>query len=356
MTRVPTTFAIGPIDGEAAVAARARIDALTKPVGSLGRIEGLAIQLSAIAGRVVDRAYDRKAILIGAGDHGVADDGVSAYPPEVTPQMVGAFLAGHAAINAFARAVGAQVYVADFGVRIASEPNDALIDLAVARGTGNFARGDAAMSAEEAQRALEAGRDAVKNVLARAPYDVIALGDMGIGNTTSAAAIIAACTGASAADVTGRGTGVDDGRLARKRDVVERGIAGLRDASWEEIACAVGGFEIVGLAGAILACAERRIPVVLDGFIVASAALLAQRIAPDAIGYCVASHRSKERGHGVALEALGLEPLFDLDLRLGEASGAALALPLVEAATRMISEMLTFDEAGVSGEAEGAPS
>jgi nicotinate-nucleotide--dimethylbenzimidazole phosphoribosyltransferase len=350
------TFTIVPVDAEAAAAARARVDALTKPVGSLGRIESLAVQLSAIAGRVVDRAYERKAILIGAGDHGVADDGVSAYPPEVTPQMVGAFLAGHAAINAFARAVHARVYVADFGVRAASEPNDALIDVSVARGTGNFGRGDAAMSVDQAQRALAAGRDAVNEVLSRAPYDVIALGDMGIGNTTSAAAIVAACTGASATDVTGRGTGVDDARLAHKRDVVERGISGLRDATWERIASAVGGFEIVGLAGAILASSERRIPVVLDGFIVAAAALLAQRIAPASIGYCIASHRSQERGHGIALQGLGLQPLLDLDLRLGEASGAALALPLVEAATRMISEMLTFAEAGVSGEAENAPS
>jgi nicotinate-nucleotide--dimethylbenzimidazole phosphoribosyltransferase len=350
------SFHVVPIDERAAEAARVRIDALTKPLGSLGRIEDLAIQLSAIAGRVVDRAYERKAILIGAGDHGVADDGVSAYPSEVTPQMVGAFLAGHAAINAFARAVGAQVYVADFGVRTASEPSDALIDVAVGRGTGNFARGEAAMTADQAQRALAAGRNAVTNVLARAPYDVIALGDMGIGNTTSAAAIVAACTGASAVEVTDRGTGVDDARLARKRDVVGRGIAGLRDASWETIACAVGGFEIVGLAGAILAIAERRLPIVLDGYIVAAAALLAQRIAPASIDFCIASHRSRERGHAVALQELGLKPLFDLDLRLGEASGAALALPLVEAATRMISEMLTFAEAGVSGEAETAPS
>jgi nicotinate-nucleotide--dimethylbenzimidazole phosphoribosyltransferase len=357
MSGSAATVAIVPIDGDAALAARRRVDALTKPLGSLGRIEGLAVQLSAIAGRVVDRAYERKAILIGAADHGVAADGVSAYPPEVTPQMVGAFLAGHAAINAFARAVGADVYVVDFGVRTPSPPNAALIDVAVGRGTGNFARGEAAMNPEQARRALAAGREGLANVLARATYDVIALGDMGIGNTTSAAAVVAACTGATASEVTGRGTGLDDARLAHKREVVERGLAGLNDdASWEEIACAVGGFEIVGLAGAILEAAARRIPIVLDGFIVAAAALLAQRIAPASIGYCIASHRSQETGHRIALQALELEPLFDLNLRLGEASGAALALPLVEAATRMISEMLTFAEAGVSGEAETAPS
>jgi nicotinate-nucleotide--dimethylbenzimidazole phosphoribosyltransferase len=344
--------AIVPLDAAAATAARARVDALTKPPGSLGRIEELAVRLSAIAGDVVARPYDRKAVLIGAGDHGVTDEGVSAYPAEVTPQMVGAFIAGHAAINAFSRAVGADVYVANFGVRGELAPHPLLIDVLVERGTANFARGDA-MRADEVELALAAGIAALDDVLARAPYDVIALGEMGIGNTTSAAAIVAACTGADPALVTGRGTGVDDARLARKREVVARAVAPLRGADWAAIARGVGGYEIVGLAGAILGAASRRLPIVLDGFIVSAAALLAQRIAPDAIAYCIASHRSQEPGHRVALDALGLRPLFDLDLRLGEGSGAALALPFVEAATRMIVEMRTFAEAGVS---EGAPS
>jgi nicotinate-nucleotide--dimethylbenzimidazole phosphoribosyltransferase len=343
--------AIAPIDPAAGASARARIDALTKPLGSLGRIEELAVQLSAIAGRVVDRAYDRAAILIGAGDHGVTEEGVSAYPAEVTPQMIGAFLGGHAAINAFARAVGADVYVANFGVRAPLGAHARLIDALVGHGTANFARGDA-MPAGDVEFALAAGIAALDDVLARAPYDIIALGEMGIGNTSSAAAIVAACTGAPAGAVTGRGTGVDDVTFARKCAVVERAVAPLRDAGWQRIAGAVGGFEIVGLAGAILGAASRRLPVVLDGYIVSAAALLAQRIAPASLGYCIAAHRSREPGHAVALEALGLRPLLDLDLRLGEGSGAALALPLLEAATRMIAEMKTFAEAGVSEKSE----
>ncbi len=351
MTSQAAVRAIAPVDPVAGAAARARIDALTKPLGSLGRIEELAVQLSAIAGRVVDRAYDRAAILIGAGDHGVTDEGVSAYPAEVTPQMIGAFLGGHAAINAFARAVGADVYVANFGVRERLDAHDRLIDAVVGYGTANFARGDA-MAQADVEFALAAGIAALDDVLARAPYDLIALGEMGIGNTSSAAAIVSACTGASASAVTGRGTGVDDATFARKCGVVARAVAPLAGADWQRIAGAVGGFEIVGLAGAILGAASRRLPVVLDGFIVSAAALLAQRIAPASIGYCIAAHRSREPGHAVALEALGLRPLLDLDLRLGEGSGAALALPLIEAATRMIAEMKTFAEAGVSEKSE----
>lgn len=338
---------IVPVDADAAAAARARIDALTKPLGSLGRLEALAVQLSAIAGNVVSRAYTSKAVLVAAGDHGVTDEGVSAYPPEVTPQMVAAFLRGRAAINALARVCAADVYVANFGVRAELAGHPALLDLCVARGTQNFARGDA-MTARDAQRALAAGCTAVDAILERGSYEVLALGDMGIGNTTSAAAIVAACTGAAADEVTGRGTGVDDARLAHKRAIVARAVAPLRGTSWERIACAVGGYEIVGLAGAILRAAARRLPIVLDGFIVAAAALLAGRIAPAALGYCIAAHRSQEPGHRVALAALGLDPLMDLQLRLGEGSGAALALPLVEGATRMIAEMQTFAEAGVA--------
>lgn len=339
--------AIVPIDRAAARDARARIDALTKPPGSLGRIEDLAVTLSAIEGAVVSRAYARKAILIGAGDHGVTAEGVSAYPVEVTPQMVGAFLGGHAAINAFARAVGADVVVANFGVRAALPPHPALIDACVGRGTANFARGDA-MSATDVDRALDAGVAAFEALCARAPYDVVALGEMGIGNTTSAAAIVAIVCGANPKTVTGRGTGIDDERLGVKRRVVGDAVARLAGADWRTIAAGVAGFEILGLAGAILAAAARRIPVVLDGYIVSAAALLARAIAPESAGYCIAAHRSQEPGHAIALRALGLVPLFDFDLRLGEASGAALALPLVDAASRMISEMQTFAEAGVS--------
>jgi len=338
---------IVPLDRAAAAAARERIDNLTKPAGSLGRIEALAVSLSAMAGRVIDRPYTTKAVLVGAGDHGVSAEGVSAYPPEVTLQMVGGFLGGFAAINAFARAVGADVYVANFGVREPLAAHPLLIDALVGRGTANFAHGDA-MPAREVELALDAGIAAFDEILSRKPYDVVALGEMGIGNTTSASTLVAALTGASADHVTGRGTGVDDAHFASKRALVRRVAEALRGASWERIASAAGGYEIVALAGAILAGASRRIPLVLDGFIVSAAALLAQRIAPEAIGYCIAAHRSREPGHAVALAALGLEPLLDLELRLGEGSGAALALPLLEAATRMLAEMRTFAEAGVS--------
>jgi nicotinate-nucleotide--dimethylbenzimidazole phosphoribosyltransferase len=347
MTSARARAAVAPVDADAGIAARRRIDALTKPVGSLGRIEALAVTLSSIAGRVVDRAYTRKAVLVGAGDHGVVAEGVSAYPADVTPQMVGAFLGGHAAINAFARAVGADVYVANFGVRTELAAHPLLIDALVGFGTANFAHGDA-MPAADVERALEAGGAALDEILNRRDYDVLALGEMGIGNTTSAAVLVAALTGGDPAAVTGRGTGVDDAHFRSKLTLVTRVATSLRGASWERIAAAAGGYEIVALAGALVAAAARRIPIVLDGFIVAAAALLAQRIAPNSIGYCIAAHRSQEPGHRVALAALRLEPLLDLNLRLGEGSGAALALPLVEAASRMLAEMQTFAEAGVS--------
>jgi nicotinate-nucleotide--dimethylbenzimidazole phosphoribosyltransferase len=339
--------AISAIDAASARAARERIDALTKPLGALGRIETLAEQLAAIAGSVPQRAYEKKAILIGAGDHGVTAEGVSAYPAEVTPQMIGAFLGGFAAINAFSRVARADVFVANFGVRESLAAHPALIDVRVGAGTANFARGDA-LAHDDVEMALAAGIAALDDVMSRDAYDVVALGEMGIGNTTSAAAIVSALTGADAHDVVGRGTGIDDATLSRKRDIVARAVRPLEGASWHDVARAVGGYEIVGLAGAILGAASRRVPIVLDGFIVGAAALLARAIAPESIGYCIAAHRSREPGHRIALDALGLDPLFDLDLRLGEGSGAALALPLVEAATRMLCEMKTFAEAGVS--------
>jgi len=339
------------IDAAIGRAARLRIDALTKPPGSLGRIESLAERLAGIAGHLPTRALTRPAILVGAADHGVAAEGVSAYPAAVTEQMVASFLAGHAAINAFARAARADVYVANFGVARALAPHPLLIDARVGAGTQNLARGDA-MTPEEVGLALAAGRAALSRVLARGDYDVIALGEMGIGNSTSAAAVIAALTGSEPDSVVGRGTGIDDATLGRKRRVVAGAVARLGAApTWECVAAGVGGFEIVGLAGAILAAAAARLPVVLDGLIVGAAALLAARIAPASIAYTIAAHRSVEPGHGIALDALGLEPLLDLGLRLGEGSGAALALPLVEAASRMFVEMHTFAEAGVSGAA-----
>jgi nicotinate-nucleotide--dimethylbenzimidazole phosphoribosyltransferase len=339
-------ISIPRLDTAAALAARARIDQLTKPVGSLGRIEELAERLAAIHGGLPP-VYERRAIVIGAGDHGVAEEGVSAYPSEVTPQMVGAFLGGFAAINAFARVAHADVFVANFGVASELPEHERLIDAAIGRGTKNFAR-EPAMPIAHVDAALAAGARVFEEVRARSGAQIVALGDMGIGNTTSAAAIVCALTGAGAEDVVGRGTGVDDEGLRRKRSVVTNAVSALNDTDWRAIASAVCGYEILGLAGVLLAAARARVPVVLDGFIVSAAALIAHAIAPECIGYCIASHRSREQGHAVALRRLGLVPLFDLDLRLGEATGAALALPFCEAAARMVREMKTFAEAGVS--------
>jgi nicotinate-nucleotide--dimethylbenzimidazole phosphoribosyltransferase len=341
-----------PVDAAAAGEARLRVDQLTKPLGSLGRIEELAVRLSAIRGGLPAGGYPRRTIVIAAGDHGVVEEGVSAYPPEVTVQMVGGFVAGHAAISAFARAAGAVVYVADLGVAAAAGGGPFFLDANVGRGTRNLAREAALGDDATVERTLEAGAGVLHEVLRRSPCDVVALGEMGIGNTTSAAAIIAALTGTPVATVVGRGTGIDDDGVRRKAAAIERGLARLGTRDWRSVARELGGFEIVGLAGMIVAAAARRLPVVLDGVVVAAAALLAQAIEPASIGYCIAAHRSVEPGHAVALEALGLVPLLDLDLRLGEASGAALALPLIEAAGRMISEMLTFAEAGVAQSVE----
>lgn len=338
---------VAPVDQTVAAAARERVDNLTKPVRSLGRIEDLAVRLCAIAGGTPPHAYERRAILVGAGDHGVAEEGVSAYPPEVTAQMVGGFLAGGAAISAFARAVDAELYVADFGVREKLAAHPRLIDVHCGYGTANLAR-RAAIPRHDLGYVLAAGIAAFEEVRERTPFDVLAIGEMGIANTTAAAAIVAAFTGKPVAQIVGRGTGIDDARLATKTAVIERALARLQDYTWEEIASEVGGYEIVGLAGVILCAARARIPVVLDGFIVSAAALIAASIAPAALDYCIAAHRSREPGHAIALEALGLEPLLALDLALGEASGAALALPLLEAAARMVREMRTFAEAGVA--------
>ena len=345
-----SVISVPPLDGAAARAARERIDHLTKPIGSLGRIEELAERLAAIHGDLPP-VYRRRAILVGAGDHGVTVEGISAYPSEVTPQMVGAFLGEFAAINAFARVSHAEVFVADFGVATALPKHERLIDVNVARGTRNLAR-EAAMTDDEVTRALQAGVNAFAQVRARVQPEIIALGEMGIGNTTSAAAIVAACTGVEAEMVVGRGTGVDDETLKRKIRIVDEAAARVRGADWRDVAREVGGCEIVGLAGALLAAAQARVPVILDGFIVSAAAMLASMIASESIGYCIAAHRSREPGHSVALRHLGLVPLFDLDLRLGEGSGAALAFPLCEAAARMVREMKTFAEAGVATASE----
>ncbi len=328
--------------------ARARQARLTKPAGSLGRLEELSIRLAGMTGRLDPPLRDAVVFTLAA-DHGVAAEGVSAYPREVTPQMVLNFLRGGAAINVLAREVGARVVVADMGVDADLPSDPGLRAVKIRRGTANIARGPA-MTVDEASRAIEAGRSLVRAELP-AGLDVALTGDMGIANTTSSAALICAFTGLSPAVVVGRGTGVDDEGLMRKRDAVGRALAinaGAIAAGPLEVLAAVGGLEIAGLVGVILEAARERKPVIIDGFISGAAALTATALEPAVAGYLIASHRSQELGHGAVLERLGVAPLLDLDLRLGEGTGAVLALPLVRAAVRLLTEMATFGEAGVS--------
>lgn len=338
---------IQPLDEEAMAAARARQASLTKPAGSLGRLEALSVQLAGIAGQALPRV-DRKAVIVLAGDHGVTAEGVSAYPSEVTAQMVLNFLGGGAAVNVLARQVGARVVVVDVGVAGDLPAHPDLVPAKVARGTASFLRGPA-MSREQAAQAIAAGAGVVAAEAGRG-LDLLATGEMGIGNTTPASAIAAVYTGLPVAQVTGRGTGVDDAGLARKVEVIEAALALHRPDPDDPLGvlAAVGGFEIGAIAGVCLAAAAHRVPVVVDGFISAAGALIAAALCPAARPYMIASHLSVEQGHGPLWKALGLEPLLALDLRLGEGSGAVLAMHLVEAACRILGEMATFEDAGVS--------
>ncbi len=344
-------IAIPPFDSEAAAATARRLDRLTKPQGSLGRLEGLAIQLAGMTGNPACR-FSRRAVVVMAADHGVTEEAVSAYPAEVTAQMVANFAAGGAGINVLARQARAQVVVVDMGVRQWSQV-PGVLDRRLGPGTKNMAV-EPAMTRAQAEAAIATGRELAAELIAGGA-ELLVTGEMGIGNTTAASAVTAAMTGRPAAEVTGRGTGLDDGAHAHKVQVVERALA-LHAPDRDDplgVLAAVGGFELGGLAGLIIGAAERRVPVVLDGFITGSAALLATALAPGARAYLVAAHRSVEPGHAVILEALGLEPLLDLQLRLGEGTGGALALHLVDAAVAVRDEMATFDEAGVSERADG---
>ena len=339
---------VPPLDQEAIRKAEARQARLTKPAGSLGRLEELSIRLSGMTGRL-DPPLREAVVFTIAADHGVAAEGVSAYPREVTAQMVLNFLRGGAAINVLAREVGARVVVADVGVDADLPAHPDLHAVKVRRGTDSITHGPA-MSRREAERAIDAGRALVR----AEDFDVALTGDMGIGNTTASAAVICALTGLDPRNVVGRGTGVDDAGLERKINAVTRALevnARSIAAGPLETLAAVGGLEIAALTGVIVESAGRRKPVIIDGFISGAAALVAAAIEPAVTGYLIASHRSHERGHGEVLVRLGLRPLLDLDLRLGEGTGAALALPIVRAAVRLLNEMATFDEAGVSDRA-----
>lgn len=327
--------------------AEARQAVLTKPPGSLGRLEAISIQVAGITGRELPCLRD-KAVIVVAGDHGVTAEGVSAFPSEVTPQMVLNFLRGGAAINVLARHVGARVVVVDAGIAADLPPQPGLVVHKVAYGTANLRRGPA-MTREQALQAVEAGIVVLEEELARG-LDIVATGDMGIGNTTPSSAIVAAVTGLPVAEVTGRGTGVDDGGLATKVAVIEDALRLNRPdpADGLDLLAKVGGFEIGGIAGVILGAAAHRVPVVIDGFISTAGAVIAALLAPQTRGYMISGHKSVEIGHQAALRFLGLLPLVDLDLRLGEGTGAVLGISLVEAACKILAEMATFSSAGVS--------
>jgi nicotinate-nucleotide--dimethylbenzimidazole phosphoribosyltransferase len=339
---------IVPPDPALAAQAQAHLDRLTKPPGSLGRLEELACRIVEMTGNDPPRVR-RSLIFTLAGDHGVAAEGVSAYPQVVTAQMLENFLRGGAAVNVLARHAGCRVVIADFGVAGPVPSHPALVVKKVAPGTQNFCRGPA-MTRAQAVQAIEGGI-ALAEGEAAAGLDLIGLGEMGIGNTTASSAITAALTGAPPEEVTGRGTGIDEAAWKRKVAVIRKALAVNRPdrADALGVLAKVGGFEIAGLVGVILAGAASRIPVVVDGFIAGAAALVAVGLKKEVRHFLLASHCSAEPGHRVILEHLGLRPYLDLEMRLGEGTGAALAFVLIQAAVKIYTEMATFKSAGVSG-------
>ncbi len=338
---------VTPLDEAAMRQAEERQTQLTKPPGSLGVLEDASVRLAGIAAECPPPPLLRPVVAVFAGDHGVHAQGVTPWPQEVTASMVANFRAGGAAVNVLARRARADVLVVDMGVAAELEPGPDLLDRRIRPGTSDLATGPA-MSRDEAVRGLLAGAEVARTLVARG-HDCLLTGDMGIANTTPSAALVAAFTGAPPEQVTGRGTGVDDATLARKVAVVSAALAD-RPPTGDPVAtlASLGGFEHAGLAGFVLGAAGLRVPVVLDGVIAGAAALVAAALAPDALGYCFAGHRSVEPGHAVALRGLGLRPLVDLDLRLGEGTGAVLAFPVVAAAGALLREMATFDSAGVA--------
>ncbi len=336
-----------PLDQAAMVAARHRQDQLTKPRGSLGRLETLSVQLAGILGTPYPK-ITHKVIVTMAGDHGIVAEGVSAYPQQVTAQMVFNFVRGGAAINVLARHIDARLIVVDMGVAVEMPSYPALIDKKVALGTANMAVGPA-MSRAQAVRSVQNGAAVIRDEIDRG-LDILAVGEMGIGNTTAAAAIAAALTQRPPDDLVGRGTGVDDAGLERKIDAVRRALVVNKPDAADalDVLSQVGGFEIGGMVGAMLCAAAYRCAVVIDGFISTAAAMLAVTLAPQVRPFLIAAHRSQELGHRVMLDWLGLEPLLDLDMRLGEGTGAALGISLAEAACKTLCEMATLAEASVS--------
>lgn len=339
--------AIKPLDEGAMKATQEKLDKLTKPPGSLGALEELARRFAGIVGETCPPP-PRKAAILMAGDHGVVDEGVAAFPQEVTAQMVLNFVAGGAAMNVLCRHAGSELIVVDVGVASALPELPGILNRRVAAGTRNMARGPA-MTREEALKAIQVGKEVVDEVIDRG-VGLVATGEMGIGNTTSSTAILAVYSGLPVAKIVGRGTGIDDARLKLKIKAIERALE-INNPDPEDaldVLTKLGGLEIAGLAGVMLGAAVNRTAVLLDGFISCAAALIAANLAPAARQYFLASHLSEEPGHKAMLELLGLSPLLQMRMRLGEGTGAALAMNLVDAALKIPREMATFEQAGVS--------
>ncbi|MBI5208315.1 MAG: nicotinate-nucleotide--dimethylbenzimidazole phosphoribosyltransferase [Candidatus Firestonebacteria bacterium] len=340
-----TVEKIQPVDKKLIEKAQAKLDMLTKPQGSLGRLEDLAKKIVVISGKLNPKLESKKIITI-AGDHGVVEEGVSAYPKEVSAQMVYNFVRGGAAINVLAKHIGAEVIVVDIGVAHDFEKDLPIISKKIGYGTINFVKGPA-MTREEAIKSIEAGIEIVNKI---DKLDILGIGEMGIGNTTPSSAIISVFSGLPANEVTGRGTGIDDKTLKNKIRVIEKGIQinkpDINDPI--DVLAKIGGFEIGGLAGCVLAASARKIPIVLDGLISTAGALIASKIAPVVKEYLIASHNSEEIGHKIMLKQLNLEPLFNFNLRLGEGTGACLGISMADAGIKIFTEMATFESAGVS--------
>jgi nicotinate-nucleotide--dimethylbenzimidazole phosphoribosyltransferase len=359
------TNKIQPLGKEWFIKTQKRLDNLTKPLGSLGQLEEIAKHLVAITGKE-NPSTKNKVIFTLAGDHGVAEEGVSAYPKEVTPQMVYNFINGGAGINVLAKHIGARIIVVDIGVaedinvvhpstpnKVSGFQGGELKIKKINYGTKNFTKGPA-MTKEETIRAIETGIELVEEEIRNSDVHLLGTGDMGIGNTTSASAITAIITGHPVEEVTGRGTGIDEKLLENKIAVIKKVIAVNHPNPKDgiDILSKVGGFEIGGLTGIILAGAAHKIPVVIDGFISGAAALIACNLQPATCNYLLAGHCSQEPGHKIQLNWLGLKPILNLDLRLGEGTGACLAMNLIEASIKILTEMATFESAGVSKRGE----
>ncbi|MGI6114504.1 MAG: nicotinate-nucleotide--dimethylbenzimidazole phosphoribosyltransferase [Mahellales bacterium] len=347
MSSLEQTLArITPGNDEAARRAQERLDSLTKPPGSLGVLEDIVITLASITGNAMPRV-DKKVVIIMAGDHGVTDEGVSAFPKEVTPQMVLNFLSGGAAINVLTRHAGGEIVCCDIGVAT-DITHPGLLVRKVRYGTDNMAKGPA-MSRQEAIKAIETGIETARDEIAKGAQ-MLATGEMGIGNTTASSAILQVYSDHGLKDIVGRGTGLDNNGLSKKAMVIERAIKVNKPDPSDpiDVLSKVGGLEIAGLTGVILGAAANRVPIVIDGFISSAAALLASKLKPESVQYMLASHVSEEPGHKVMLDMIGLYPMLHMKMRLGEGTGAALAFHIIDAATKIQSEMATFQSAGVS--------